>query len=263
MSDGDRRMVAGIDAGTECIKALVLDDGREVRGRAVVPTRGYFKDCIQEALGIAIEEAQLRPEDLHSVVSTGFGASCVPLDSEPVTEKAAHARGIFHRFPRASTVVDIGGRAPRVIQIDAKGEVLSSRSARKCAIGIGTFLMFASRHLDVHPTRLMDLAKSAESPAPVGSYCSVFAEIDVIELLRSGASAGEVALGCMVSVAERILEIGGLADPVVVSGGVSEYFPSVVEALAKRSGLAVEVSPEPILVGALGAALTALDALES
>jgi predicted CoA-substrate-specific enzyme activase len=251
--------VAGADVGTECVKAIVADDGGKILGRATVPTRGYFQDCYDEALGNALQEAQLTVAQLSGVAVTGFGASCAPGGPRTITETLCHARGAFHHHRRAMTVVDIGGRDPKLIHLDADGSVASSKSVRKCAVGIGTFLMFASRHLDVHPTRLMDLAGSAERAAPVGSYCSVFAEVEVIELLRSGATAGEIALGCMHSIADRILEMDRLTSPVVVTGGVCEYFPGVVKALAERSGLSVEVVPEPIMAGALGAALYALD----
>jgi predicted CoA-substrate-specific enzyme activase len=253
-------VVAGADIGTECVKAIVVDGDGLIRGRATVATRGYFQDCFQEAMSNALGEAQVPASQLKQLCVTGFGASCAPLATQTVTEILCHTRGAFHHSPRPMTLVDIGGRDPKLIHVDDRGAVLSSRSVRKCAVGIGTFLMFASRHLDVHPTRLMDLATSAEKPAPVGSYCSVLAEVEVIELLRSGATAGEIALGCMYSIAERILEIDRVTSPVVVSGGVCEYFPGVIKALAERSGLPVEVLPEPILVGALGAALFALDA---
>ncbi|HSB20389.1 MAG TPA: acyl-CoA dehydratase activase [Anaeromyxobacteraceae bacterium] len=251
--------VAGADIGTECVKAIVADGGGRILGRATVPTRGYFQDCFQEALTVAAAEAQLKPSDLERVCATGFGASCAGVASRAVTETLCHARGAFHQQARAMTLVDIGGRDPKVIHVDASGTVVSSKSVRKCAVGIGTFLMFTSRHLDVHPTRLMDLAATAAAPAKVGSYCSVFAEVEVIELLRSGATAGEIALGAMYSVADRILEMDRLAPPLVITGGVCEYFPGVVKALAERSGLPVEVAPEPIMAGALGAALFALD----
>ena len=97
----------------------------------------------------------------------------------------------------------------------------------------------------------------------MGSYCSVFAEVEVIELLRQGSTAGEIALGCMHSIADRILEIDHLVNPVYITGGVCEYFPGVVKALAERSSLSVQVLPEPILAGALGAALFALDQARS
>lgn len=256
-------IVAGADLGTECVKTVVVNDGGKVLGRAVVPTRGYFQDCFQEAMGNALAEAQATAADLRGVGVTGFAAGCAPLASQAITETLCHARGAFEGARRAMTLVDIGGRDPKVIHVDERGHVTSSRSVRKCAVGIGTFLMFASRHLDVHPTRLMDLATSAEKPAAVGSYCSVFAEVEVIELLRNGATAGEIALGCMYSIAERILEMDRLKGPVMVTGGVCEYFPGVVKALAERSSLAVEIVPEPIMAGALGAALYALDSARS
>ena len=252
-------IVAGTDIGTECVKSIVLDGGGKILGRATVPTRGYFQDCFQEAMGNALSEAQTPASQLSAIYVTGFGASCAPVATQAVTETLCHARAAFGHVRKAMTLVDIGGRDPKLVHVDDRGVIVSSRSVRKCAIGIGTFLMFASRHLDVHPTRLMDLAASAEKPVNVGSYCSVLAEVEVIELLRGGATAGEIALGCMYSVADRILEMDRLTSPVVVTGGVCEYFPGVVKALAERTGLSVEVLPEPIMAGALGAALYALD----
>jgi predicted CoA-substrate-specific enzyme activase len=253
-------VVAGADIGTECVKAIVATGEGKIVGRATVPTRGYFQDCYQEAMGNALGEAQARTADLASVVVTGFGASCVPSATQAVTETLCHARGAWHHLKRPMTLVDIGGRDPKVVRVVEGGAIASAKSVRKCAVGIGTFLMFTSRHLDVHPTRLMDLATTAEKPARVGSYCSVFAEVEVIELLRSGATAGEIALGAMYSIADRIMEMDRLEGPVTISGGVCEYFPGVVKALGDRSGCPVEIVPEPIMVGALGAALYALDA---
>jgi predicted CoA-substrate-specific enzyme activase len=251
--------VAGTDAGTECIKVVVLDGERNVVGRAVVPTRGYFQDCIQEAMSSALDDAQIRGSDLRAACVTGFAASCTPLPASSMTETACHARGAFHHLGRAVTLIDLGGRDPKVIHIDGSGRSVGSRSVRKCAVGIGTFLMFTARHLAVHPTRLMDLAATAEKPVSIGSYCSVFAEEEVIEQLRRGASVGEIALGAMYSVAERILEVEKLEEPIAVSGGVCELFPGVVDALRRLSGLHIDLTPEPILSGALGAALFAHD----
>ena len=48
---------------------------------------------------------------------------------------------------------------------------------------------------------------------------------------------------------------------VAVCGGVAEYFPGVLGALASLSGRQVHTVPEPLLTGALGAALKLLDQL--
>jgi (R)-2-hydroxyacyl-CoA dehydratese activating ATPase len=254
--------VAGIDVGTECVKAIILAADRSVLGRGIVPTRGHFQDCVQEAFGLALEEAQLEKSELARICATGFGARAVADASATCSETACHARGAFHYFPHAMTVVDVGGRVPHVIQVGGEGQRIESRSARRCALGIGSFLMFSARHLGVHPTRLEELAASVDKPASIGSYCSVFAGSEILEQLLEGATPGEIALGCIRSVAERIFEVGELHEPLVVTGGVPEYFPGVVKALGELSGLAPRAVPEPIITGAFGAALRALRALE-
>ena len=258
-----RLVVAGLDVGTECVKGLVLAEDRKVLGRAVLPTRGLFQDRAHEVLAASLDEAEVRLEDLAEVCATGFGAVRAPAATRLAQESACHAAGAFSHFPQAMTVIDIGGREPRVIQCSGEGAATESRSVRKCALGIGTFLTFAARHLDVHPTRMEELAASADEPALVGSCCSIFGGSDVLERLREGASRPNIALGCMHSIAERILEIGGFVEPMLVTGGVAEYFPGVLKALSARTGLPVRAVPEPIFAGALGAALLAWEAVHA
>ena len=128
-------------------------------------------------------------------------------------------------------------------------------------MGIGSFLIFASRHLDVHPTRLEELAATAENPASIGSYCSIFAGTEILEMIRDDVSRPEIALGCMHSIAERIFEIGGFEEPLVVTGGVPEYFPGVLRILSTLTGMSVHAVPEPITAGALGAMSKAMEAI--
>ncbi|MGE5231677.1 MAG: acyl-CoA dehydratase activase [Deltaproteobacteria bacterium] len=246
---------AGIDVGTECVKAVVVADGGRMLGRAVVPTRGYFQACAYEALAAALDDAQQREADLAGIGATGFGMNCVPQATLTVTESTAHALGAYHHLRHAMTLVNIGGRDPHVIAVSADGQRATARGARSCAIGIGSFLMFTARHLDVSATQLQELAAAADRPAAVSSYCSVFSNTEVLERLREGATREQIALGSMHSIAERIVEIGGFEDPVVACGGVVEYFPGVLRALETLSGLKVTAVAEPIFTGALGAAL--------
>ena len=88
----NERFVAGIDAGTECIKVLVLRGDGTTVGQTVVPTRGHFQDCIQEAMGNALREAKIAVADLQASCVTGFGASCAPMASHALSETRCHAR---------------------------------------------------------------------------------------------------------------------------------------------------------------------------
>ena len=261
MSEAARRFAADVDAGTECVKAMVIDrDGRTL-GRAVTPTRGHFAACAHEALAAAMDDAQVLADELIGIGATGFGMATVTRATHRATESTCHALGAFHRVGLAMTLVNIGGRDPEVIHVDAGGRRIDARGGRGCAVGIGSFLAFAARHLDVSETRLDELASaSSNPPAPVTSYCSVFSATAVLERLREGVSREDIALGCIHSIAERIVEIGGFEDPVMISGGVAEYFPSVLRVLESLSGRRITALPEPIYTGALGAGLLVLDA---
>lgn len=259
MVDSPRRIAAGVDAGTECLKAVIAASDGQVLGRAVVPARGHFEACVHEVLAAALDDAQLGQDALSGVAATGFAMNCVPTATLTATDTACHARGAFHRLQIPMTLVDIGGRDPHVIKVDGSGRRLEARSVRQCAAGVGSFLMFTARHLDVSATGLQDLAAAAVQPARVSSYCSVFSTTEVLERLREGARREEIALGAMHSIAERIVEMGLFEDPVYVCGGVAEYFPGVLAALGSLSGRQVRTVPEPLLTGALGAALKLLD----
>lgn len=248
-------IAVGVDVGTECVKALVVNADGRVLGRSVIPTRGYFQAVAYEAIHAALADAEMAGDSLVGIGATGFGMSCVPQAIRTATESACHALGAFHHLGHAMTLVNIGGRQPEVISVDEAGRRTGTRGARGCAVGVGSFLMFAARHLDVSPTRLDELALAAGHAAPVSSYCSVFSADSVLERLREGAMREEVALGCLVSIAERVAEIGGLEAPIVISGGVAEYFPGVLRALESLAGLPVITMPDPIFAGALGAAL--------
>lgn len=254
----EQRVIAAVDVGTECIKAIVMAEDTSILGRSIIPASGYFHHRVNQALEGALDEAGLQLHDLNAVSATGFGASCVDGATARMGETACHARGAYFHFPHAMSVIDMGGRDPKLLQVNDSGQVEEARIARRCAVGIGTFLMFTARHLDVHPTRLQELAAGSDEPADIGSYCSVFAGSEVLEHLREGTRREDIASGCVRSVAERIFEIGGLQEPVRVTGGVAEYFPGVLQSLSEMTGIRIEAVPEPIMAGAIGAALKIL-----
>jgi predicted CoA-substrate-specific enzyme activase len=251
-----------VDVGTECVKAVVVDKDGRVLGRAVALARGYFEACAHEVLAAALDDAQRRREELEGIGATGFGMQCVSGATLLLAEAAAHALGAFHAFARPMTLLSIGGRDPQVITVDAEGRRVAARGVRRCATGVGSFLMFAARHLDVNPAQLQELAAAADGHgARVSSYCSVLSTSDVLERLREGVPREEIALACIRSIAERVVEIGGLEPPLFACGGVAEYFPGVPHAIERLSGTEVRAVAEPIFTAALGVALkTALRA---
>ncbi|MCC7134662.1 MAG: hypothetical protein IT352_18530 [Gemmatimonadales bacterium] len=248
-------VTAGVDVGTEYVKAVVVAEDRRILGRASVPTRGYFQDRAYEALRAALEDARAGEADLAVIGATGFAPDRVPHAATRLAESVCHAAGAWHHVRGRLTLVVLGGHEPQVIAVGSDGTPRNIQRVRRCAVGVGSFLMFAARHLDVHPTRLQDLASAATAAASVSSYCSVFSGTGILERLRDGASLEDVALGSMRSIAERVVEIGDLDPPVVAAGGVAEYFPGVLRAIESLAGVSVVAAPDPIYTAAHGAAL--------
>ncbi len=258
MLENTSKAAAGVDIGTECVKAVVVGEDGRVLGRAVAPTRGYFQACAHEVLTAACDDARIDQDALAGVGATGFAMDCVGGATVRASDPACHALGAFQQVSGPMTLVDIGGRDPHVIWVDDLGRRTDARGVRRCALGIGSFLMFTARHLDIPPTRLQELAAAAERPAAVSSYCSVFSGSEVLERLREGATREEIALGCMQSIAERIVEIGGFRGTLFVCGGVVDYFPGVAQSLQTLAGVPVRTVADPIYTAAVGAALMSL-----
>ncbi len=255
-------VVGGVDVGTQCVKVVMLQSDGTILGRAVVETCGNFQGRASSAIKAALDDAKLDESALAAIAATGFGAKLVAQATLTASESLCHARGAYYHYPYMMSVVDLGGLEPRLIQIDEAGRPTDTFTVRRCAIGIGRFLMDAAQYLDVHATQFQELAEAAERPAAIGSYCSLSACADLLERRREGTSREDAALGCMYSVAERIMEMEGFREPMRITGGVPEYFPGVVTALAELSELDVESVPEPIMAGAIGAGLTALELAE-
>jgi activator of 2-hydroxyglutaryl-CoA dehydratase len=90
----------------------------------------------------------------------------------------------------------------------------------------------------------------------------VFAATEVLEKIRAGERIEDIVKGAFRSVVKRVLEMDAIDGTLVMTGGVVAYNPALV-ALAEQSfGRPVLVPPEPQFVGALGAALFALETAE-
>ena len=109
------------------------------------------------------------------------------------------------------------------------------------------------------------LDRDATADLTLSSMCTVFAESEVVSLIANGTEQREIARGLNRAIASRTAALvkrvarhpEGL--PVAMSGGVARN-PGVVRAIAEALDIPSVATPEePDIVGALGAALIALD----
>jgi len=252
---------AGVDIGSVGSKAAVMVDG-ELYAYAVMRTGGVSEDTAAKVTSWALETTGLEASKLHYVVGTGYGRVNVPFAKKSITEIACHARGAHYIYgPTVRTVLDIGGQDCKAIRCDEKGKVLSFLMNDKCAAGTGRGLeVFA----DLIGVPIADLGKVSlsvdQDPPPVSNTCVIFAKAESLALLRQGWPRERVAAAYHAAMADRIVDLltrVGIEKDFVVTGGVTKNMGIVqrVERLLKVKAL--EPKMDPILAGAMGAALFA------
>ena len=252
---------AGVDVGSTQTKAVILDEARRIVGRSLQMTGANVVRAAQEAFGQALADARLAEEEVEYVVGTGYGRYKVTFGNTQVTEISCHGRGAVHMFPGTRTVIDMGGQDTKAIRVAANGEIVDFCMNDKCAAGTGRFLGAASSALDISLDQIGPTALRGERPVKISTTCTVFAESEVLSWLGKGKKIEDILLGVHQSIAARsvgLLRRVGVEDQVSFTGGVARN-QAMVASLESRLGLTLNVSEESHYMGALGAALFALD----
>lgn len=256
--------VAGIDMGAKSTKVLILDEEKRIQGKSVVKTRVDFPAVAKEAVNTALQQAGLKEKDLSYIATTGFGRYNVPFRDIQITEITSAARGAVFLFPKTRCVLDIGAQSTRAMRVLDTGKVRNFRTNDKCAAGAGGFIERASKYLEIKIEEVGDLSIQATKPQTISSVCAVLAESEIINHVSSGEKIEDILRGVHNSLASRALALikrAGLEDEVTFVGGVARQ-KGMVKALEETVKTKVNVSEEPDMIGALGAALLALRRLE-
>ena len=257
-------LVAGIDMGAKSTKAIVMDQERRVLGKSMVNTRPDFPAIAKEALDLALEQAGHEEKDLNYIATTGFGRYNVPFRDIQITDITCVGRGSVFLFPKTRSILDIGAQSTRAIRVNENGKVREFRTNDKCAAGAGGFIERAAKYLEVKLEEVGELSIKADKPQTISSVCAVLAESEIINHVSNGQTVENILYGVhqsLVSRAMALMKRVGLEDEITFVGGVARQ-KGMVRALGETIKKEVNVSEEPDMVGALGAALLALRRLE-
>jgi predicted CoA-substrate-specific enzyme activase len=252
--NGNKSYFAGVDIGSTMTKIVILGDGKE--SSLIGPTgpehRKLANRVMEEALGLA----GIAFSDVTYIVATGYGRINVPFADRQVTEITCHAKGLSSLLPSARTVVDIGGQDSKGIRVE-NGKVVDFVMNDKCAAGTGRFLEIIADALGVALDKLGELSLAAEKPAVIGNTCTVFVEQEVISQLAGGESVPNLVAGIHQAVATRIFALVSklkIKREVALTGGGAKNI-GLVKELESKFGCPVLIPREPLITGALGAAL--------
>jgi len=249
---------AGVDIGSTMTKVVIM--GKEIIASVFGPTGPEHRKLANKVMDKVLAKANLPFDEITYVVATGYGRINVPFADKQITEISCHARGISSLLPTARTVIDIGGQDSKGIKL-SDGRVVNFVMNDKCAAGTGRFLEVIAEALGVKLDDIGRLSLAAKNDVPISSTCTVFAEQEVVGKLAEGVPVEDLLAGLHKAISTRIYGMVSrlkIERDVVVTGGGAKNI-GLVKALQTKLGFPVLLPPEPLLTGAIGAALLGKD----
>ena len=217
---------------------------------------------VREALAVEVEEAY--------TVGTGYGRVRLPFPKEHIrSEILCHGLGAHVMYPGTRTVLDIGGQDTKGIQVDEQGIVVNFQMNDRCAAGCGRYLGYIADEMNLGLHELGPLALKSTRTVRINSTCTVFAGAELRDRLALGEKREDIMAGLHRAIILRAMSIisrsGGITNEFTFTGGVAKNGAAVKE-LRKLvhenyGDVTININPESIYTGALGAATFARRAL--
>jgi predicted CoA-substrate-specific enzyme activase len=242
---------AGIDIGSRTIKLAVIEDGRLVLSRKLVTSHNPLETAKELMDGA----------EFDAITATGYGRHLIKghLACPVISEITAFTLGSRFFSTDCRSILDIGGQDTKAISLDNDGTLCKFDLNDRCAAGTGRFLEVMATVLGFTLEEFPAAALSARKAVKINSMCTVFAESEVVSLTSQGANRNEVALGIHKAIVSRsagLLKRVASPGKIFFAGGVA-LNDCVRILLENEMGSPVFVPPDPQIVGAIGAALSA------
>jgi len=212
--------VAGIDMGAKYAKMVILKDGQpEILAQGTAEIGFDLREAAEGAFKQALAGASLSRDDVTYVVATGAGVEAVPFATDTVSMQGAAARGAHFLLPSVRTVIDIGAEMGRAAKCDETGKMVDFVLNERCA------------------------------------------ESEVVTLIHEGESKKNIIRALHDAIAERNISMVrrlGVEKDVALIGGLAKNV-GFVDAMKRGLEMDVLIPEDPLIVGALGAALIAAE----
>jgi len=252
---------AGVDIGSTMTKVVIM--GQATITPVIGPTGPEHRKLANRVMEEALAKANLSFDEITYVVATGYGRINVPFADKQITEISCHARGVGHLLPAARTVIDIGGQDSKGIKLK-DGRAVDFVMNDKCAAGTGRFLEVTAEELGVSLEDMGRLSLEAKNRVEISNTCTVFAAQEVVARLSDGVALPDIIAGLHEAIATRIYAMVRrlkIEREVALTGGGAKNI-GLVKAMEAKLGFPALLPPEPLLTGAIGAALMGKDIVQ-
>jgi predicted CoA-substrate-specific enzyme activase len=229
-------LAIGMDVGSTTVKATVVDPST----KAILWSdyqRHHTKqpEKVLELLTTILESFPEHPKDGWRIFLTGSGSA--PLADSTggkfVQEVNAVTLAVEHLHPDVLSVIELGGQDAKIIMFK-EDETTGNKTAiasmnDKCASGTGATIDKCFLKVNAPPELVTSLRFDDSKLHHVAAKCGVFAETDIVNLIKSGIPSTEVLCSLADAIVMQNLSVltrgNTLKARVLLLGGPNTYLP--------------------------------------
>jgi activator of 2-hydroxyglutaryl-CoA dehydratase/predicted nucleotide-binding protein (sugar kinase/HSP70/actin superfamily) len=238
-------VVIGMDVGSTTVKAVVLDPATlEILWSDYQRHLTKQPEKVHELL-LAIEAAfPDSPRDQWRMFLTGSGAAplCASLGGKFVQEVNSVTLAVEKLHPDVGSVIELGGQDAKIIIFkgdEKTGEKTAQASMNdKCASGTGATIDKCMIKVGLASEIVREIHFDDSKLHHVAAKCGVFAETDIVNLVKSGIPSNEILCSLADAIVLQNLSVltrgSTLRHKVLLLGGPNTYLPFLQECWRKR-----------------------------
>lgn len=239
------KIIIGIDVGSTTVKATVV----EPESKAILWSdyhRHHTKQAekvLEFLIQIGNEFADIKKENIR-VFITGSGAGPIAeqIGAKFVQEVNAVTMAVEQLHPDVGSVVELGGQDAKIIIFKENQETGDKQAITsmndKCASGTGATIDKCMIKVGLPEQEMAHIHFNDDKLHHVAAKCGVFAETDIVNLVKSGIPSQEIMCSLADAIVMQNLSVltrgNTLRHRVLLLGGPNTYLPFLQECWRKR-----------------------------
>src|SRR6476619_1659173 len=237
--------VVGMDVGSTTVKAVVVDpQTKKILWNDYQRHHTKQAECVLDFLvRIGQHLGEVEPGSMRSF-GTGSGVAplVAPLGAKFVQEVNSVTLAVETLHPDVGSVVELGGQDAKII-IFTKNEETGQQTAitsmnDKCASGSGATIDKCVIKVGLPNEEVVKIGFDDSKLHHVAAKCGVFAETDIVNLVKSGIPSLEIMNSLADAIVMQNLSVltrgNTLRHKVLLLGGPNTYLPFLRDCWRKR-----------------------------
>ncbi len=238
-------LIIGMDVGSTTVKATVVDpESKQILWSDYQRHHTKQAEKVLELLvAIGNEYPDTKQENIR-IFTTGSGSGPIAphIGAKFVQEVNAVTMAVEHLHPDVGSVVELGGQDAKIIIFKENEETGNKQALTsmndKCASGTGATIDKCMIKVGMPMEEVGKLHFDDSKLHHVAAKCGVFAETDIVNLVKSGIPSPEIMCSLADAIVMQNLSVltrgNTLRHRVLLLGGPNTYLPFLQECWRKR-----------------------------